>query len=379
MIVRQFLSWIKTAPVGQRAEAADALARAYLDSDMDADTRSGMEAAMTVLLDDPSREVRRALADALSSSPDAPRHVLLTLAADEMEISSVVVSRSPIFIDEELVDIVATAAETLQIAVAARPFVSRAVSAVIAEIGDISVVWTLLSNPASEIARSSFKRLAERLGSDPEMRDVMLSRPDLPGEVRQMLVRQLGNTLRALVVGKSWIAEGRAETLMREACDRATLSIADEADLDDLVPLVEHLRDSAQLTTALLLRVLCAGNVRFFETALSVLSGMPPARVAVLVRSGRTSTLRAVYRKSGLPMAAFDAFSAAIETCRSMAEEGGPTDAYQFTRKMVDSVLSRYNDKTAGEMNDLMAMLRRFGADQAREAARDYARMTTAA
>ena len=75
MIVREFLRRIETAPAGLRAEATHALARAFLYSNLDADTRSGMEAAMTVLLDDPSRGVRYALADALGKSSHAPRHV----------------------------------------------------------------------------------------------------------------------------------------------------------------------------------------------------------------------------------------------------------------------------------------------------------------
>ena len=145
------------------------------------------------------------------------------------------------------------------------------------------------------------------------------------------------------------------------------------------MPLVEHLRVTGQLTTALLLRALCAGNVRFFETALAVLSGMPEGRVASLVRAGRANALQAVYARAGLPMVAFDAFIAALETCKRMAERGGPSDRYRFTREMVENVLSRYHDITDGEVNELMTMLRRFAADQAREAARDYARMATAA
>ena len=211
------------------------------------------------------------------------------------------------------------------------------------------------------------------------MRDILLSRPELPAEIRQMLIRRLGDTLGALVIGKSWVGEERTATLTREACDRATVAIAAETESEELVPLVEHLRVTGQLTTALLLRALCAGNVRFFETALAVLSGMPEDRVASLVRAGRTNALRAVYAKAALPMVAFDAFTAALETCRGMAEEGGPADRYRFTRQMVENVLSRYRDITDGEVNELMTMLRRFAADQAREAARDYARMATAA
>ena len=58
MIVRQFLCWIQTAPPGERADATSALARAYLYSDLSHEDRLAAEAAMTVLLDDPSPLVR---------------------------------------------------------------------------------------------------------------------------------------------------------------------------------------------------------------------------------------------------------------------------------------------------------------------------------
>ena len=92
-----------------------------------------------------------------------------------------------------------------------------------------------------------------------------------------------------------------------------------------------------------------------------------------------SSSLRAVYAKAGLPNVAFDAFAAALDTCRRIAEEGGPRDRYRFTKHMVESVLARYRHITDGEMNELTGMLRRFAADQAREAARDFARAASAA
>jgi uncharacterized protein (DUF2336 family) len=379
MIVHEFLRWMETAPAAMRADATHALARAYLYSDVDEETRSAMEAAMTVLLDDSSRDVRFALADALAASPAAPRHVLLTLAADQMDIATLVLSRSPVFIDAELVDIVAASCERLQIAIAERPLISSSVSAAIAEVGEIATCRILLLNVGADIARISLKRIAERFGDDPDLRDIMLTRPDLPADIRQMLIRRLSDSLGALVIGKAWVGEGRATTLTREACDRATVSIAAETESEELLPLVEHLRVTGQLTTALLLRALCAGNVRFLEAALSVLSGIPQERVESLVEAGRINAFRGVYAKAGLPMVAFDAFAAALETCRKMAEEGGITDRYRFTRRMVENVLARYRDITDGEANELMTMLRRFAADQAREAARDYARIATAA
>ena len=378
MIVQRFLKWIETAPAGRRAEATRALARAYLYSDVDEDTRYAMEAAMTVLLDDPSPEVRFALAEVLGAYADVPRHILFALAAAQPEIAANVLSRSPVFIDAELVDIAAAGDTGLQVAIASREDLSAAVAAAVAEVGDGEACRALIANTGAAIARISLQRMAERFGDEPDLRGALLSRGDLPADVRQLLIRRLSAALGELGVVKAWVGADRAEAVTREACDRATVALAAETATEELVPLVEHLRVTGQLTTALLLRAVCAGNVPFLEAALSVLARVPEARVASLVRSGRPRALRAVYDKAGLPAVAFDAFVAAIETAERFAEEG-ERDRYRFSRRMVESVIARYQEITDGEMNELTSMLRRFAADQAREAARAYARTAVAA
>ena len=120
MIVRQFLHWVRTAPAGERAEATGALARAFLYSDLSPEDRAAVEGAMITLIDDPSPLVRQALADTLAASPDAPHAVVHALASDQADIAAVVLARSPLFIDAELVDFVATGDCPLQAAIAAR-------------------------------------------------------------------------------------------------------------------------------------------------------------------------------------------------------------------------------------------------------------------
>lgn len=379
MIAQRFVHWIETGPPEKRPEAAHALARAYLHQEVEEEIRSGMEAALTVLLDNPMVEVRFAVADALASSPAAPRHILLTLVADQIEIAAIVLARSPVLIDAELVDIVASGVEPLQVAIASRPLVSGAVSAALAEVGEHAAVATLLSNVGASIARISLKRIAERFGDDPSFRDTLLARPDLPADIHLLLIRRLSDALGKLIVVKSWLPEERAEAMTREACERVTVALAAETQSVDLGALVEHLRVTGQLTTALLLRSVCAGNVALFETALSALSRVPETRVKSLVRAGRLATLRAVYARAGLPPQAFQAFAVAIETANRLDREGGPADRYRYTREMVDAVVARYRDITDGEMNELTTMLRRFAADQAREAARDHVREASAA
>ncbi len=379
MLAREFLDWIDNAPAGQRATAARALCRFYLQGQADAEIGDAMEAALTILLDDPVPEVRHALADVLAPSPAAPHHIIISLAVDLPEIAVVVLAQSPLLIDAELVDIAGAGTPVLQIAIAGRERVSGAVAAALAEVGERKACLKLLGNSAAKIARISFRRIAERFPDDVEMRDLLLARPDLPADVHQMIIRRLGDALGTMMVAKSWAEEDRALAVTREACDRATVALAAETELDELPALVEHLRVTGQLTTGLLLRAVCAGNVALFETALAVLAHAPVERVASLVRAGRVNVLRAIYSKAGLPPSAFAAFAAALDTWREIAGEGGSDDRYHATRRMVDAVLSRYAQISDGEMYELATMLRRFAADQAREAARDYARITKAA
>ncbi len=379
MLAREFLDWIDRAPTGHRASAARALCRFYLQGEVDAEVSDAMEAALTILLDDPAPEVRRALADVLAASPEAPHHIIISLAVDLPEIAVVVLAKSPLLIDPELVDIAGAGTPALQIAIAGRERVSGAVAAALAEVGERKACLTLLANSGATIARISFRRIAERFADDAEMRDLLIARPDLPADVHQMIIRRLGDALGTMMVANSWAEEERAVAVTREACDRATVALAAETESDELPALVEHLRVTGQLTTGLLLRAVCAGNVALFETALAVLARIPVERVASLVRAGRVSALHAAYGKAGLPPRAFDAFAVALDTWRKIAEEDGTDDRYHATRRMVDAVLSRYTQISDGEMYELATMLRRFAADQAREAARDYARITRAA
>jgi uncharacterized protein (DUF2336 family) len=166
MIVRHFLQWVRTAPAGERAEATSALARAYLYSDLSADDQAAAEGAMLMLLDDPSPLVRRALSDALAASPSAPPTIVLALAADQPEIAAPVLALSPLFVDADLVDAVATGTAAVQSAVASR----AALPCAIAEVGAPEACLVLVENFGADIAPFSIDRIVERHGHLAAMR-----------------------------------------------------------------------------------------------------------------------------------------------------------------------------------------------------------------
>ena len=87
MIVRQFISWIRTAPAGERAEATRALARAWLISDLSAEDRAAAEGALLMQLDDASPLVRQAMAEVFARSNEAPAAIVQALSLDQPSVA----------------------------------------------------------------------------------------------------------------------------------------------------------------------------------------------------------------------------------------------------------------------------------------------------
>lgn len=374
MIVRHFLRWIQTASPGERADATSALARAYLYSDMSSGDRLATEAAMTVLLDDPSPLVRLSLAEAIAGCEYAPRTVVIGLAHDQPEIAEIILARSPMLLDAELVDLIGSGRERLQIAIAARVQISRAVAAAVAEVGEPTACLTLLENEYAELSAVGLARIAARQGHLAAIRDALLEREDLPTQSRQALVATLADTLARFVAHREWLPEARAQVVAREACDRATIAIALGQTPEQVAALVRHLAQTGQLTGALLLRALLSGNTRFLIDALAELSGLSGARISAILSDRSGHGFRALFEKAGLPQPAFGAFRAALEVVHEMGFAGDTLGFAAPGRQMIERVLTRYAPESFGELDELYALLRRFAA----EAARDEARLYTA-
>jgi uncharacterized protein (DUF2336 family) len=198
-----------------------------------------------------------------------------------------------------------------------------------------------------------------------------VARNNLPTATRQALLSKLSQTLAGFVSSRQWLGSEHAEYAAREACERATLSLAAETPYEEVAALMQHLRQSGQLTGGMILRALLCGNVVLFEEALAELSGVPLDRVTSYIHDKNISGFHALYRKAGLPDVAYPAFREAIGAMRDgmlIGEQGGVA---RLKRRMVERVLARCSGDRGPEMASLLALLRRFAV----EAARDEARM----
>jgi uncharacterized protein (DUF2336 family) len=370
-IVRRFLAFAQCAGPEKRAEAASALARAYLHSDLAEPTRGEAELAMMALLDDPFPLVRRALADALGSADGAPRPLILALAFDQPDVAAAVISRSPVLTDADLVDCAATGDVVVQSALARRPDLKPGAIAALAEIGQRDALLVLIGNREASPAPGALTRIFARFRADAEVREALLDRPSLPASLRVQIAVATANELS--VAGSRWMPRERAERVAREARDQAICSIASSCPHDERAELVRSLRACGALTPALLLRSLLGGERQLFEGALAELSGLPMSRVAAFALAPRGEGFAALAHKAGLNSHLLPAFTAALLALKTYGETG---DGLKLP--LVEKVIDECERRDDPAQAKVLALLWRFAAEAVKAEAAGFARDSAA-
>ena len=216
-VVRRVLAWMRRQPAEGRAEAVNALARAFLHSGLSDAIRAEAMLALTSCLDDSSVAVRRALAEALAGAIEAPRHIILALACDQSEVARIVLARSPLLEEAELVDCAAIGDAAVQTAIARRPGLGAGVAAAIAEIGEKGALLALADNPLAELGPNVLRRIFERSGDDARVREALLGRDYLPASLRADLAAATAEALAEFTSSRMWLDPRRAERIARDS------------------------------------------------------------------------------------------------------------------------------------------------------------------
>ena len=373
MVVSHFLKWIDTAKVAERAAAASALAGAYVGRELPFEDRCAAEAALTLLLDDPSPKVRQALAEALSMSANAPLQIISALASDQPDVAAMVLARSPLLTDSDLIDRVAAGSPAVQNLIADRPYVSMSLAAAIAEVGEASACVILVRNYGAEIASLSFRRMAERFGHDARLREALVADQRLPSDCRHLLLVKLGEALKASPLVMALMGTARADRVMRDACVKASLTLIEGTSANEQAALVEHLRLRGDLTASFIIRVLAHGKVDFFGAALVVLTGRDEQRVRALLSSGQDVALTALFRAAGLADVTHAIILRALKVWREVANGRRVAGAQEVSWLMLKELGGQ------GAEGELASLVKSIHLDALRENARGHALAIAAA
>jgi uncharacterized protein (DUF2336 family) len=349
---------IKASDDDERASAAHKLCRSMERASLSDEDREAAQKIMRVLANDTAELVRRALAVTLKSSNLLPRDVARILAADLDSIALPVIASSPVFTDDDLIEIVRAGSAVRQIAIAGRAKVSRDVADVLSTDGCEQAVRTLASNDNADLSEKAMARVVERFSESPEVVAALAYRQVLPLDITERLVALASDAVREHLISRHAVAPETAIRLSLFARERATVDLIDQAGASaDLPTFVAQLNARKALTASLLLRALARGKIALFEHGVAELATTPHQRAWLMVHDAGPLGLRAIYDRAGLPPRLFQAFRAGVDTWRQLSAEGADTSAESFREKMLERFLTQRPNTPRDDLAYLMERL----------------------
>ncbi|WP_459587502.1 DUF2336 domain-containing protein [Aliihoeflea sp. PC F10.4] len=362
--------FLRSTRASERATAAEYLANLCIDIDTPRDERHAAECALTLLSDDPSPKVRATIAMSLAGSRRAPLHIVLHLAKDQPGVAGPILLRSPLLSEGDLIELAATSNAKGQAMIARRPSLASGVVGALSELGALEAVIELARNEDAEIFPSSFRRMVDRFGTDGELREILICDPRLPVDCRHRLLAGLGQVLGQSPFIQAFIGSERAAKITRDACARSSLALIERSRASEFSLLIERLRQSGELTTALVLRCVASGKMEFFIHLAAHLASMPQERVRTLIVSGRDLALAAMFEKAGFASPIYRPLVAAIHHWRGESA-GGSREA---SRIMIDCFAETAEPQSAA----IVSLLRQIQSDAIRAVAIETSRSIAA-
>jgi len=332
---------VKAEDDDARAEAAHKLCRNMERANLDEAERDAAAKIIRLLAQDAAELVRRAMAVTLKASDLIPHDVARRLAADVDSIALPLISASPVFSDDDLIEIVRAGSAMRQVAVASRPRVSRDVASVLASEGCRQAARTLAANDNADLSEQALGVMADRFPDAPEVVAAMAYRQALPMAVTERLIELASEAVRQHLINAHAIAPETAIRLAQYTRERAVVDMVDQAATTaDLAAFVSQLNARKALTASLLLRALARGQMATVEHGLAELAHTPHSRAWLMVHDAGPLGLKAIYDRAGLPPRLFQAFRAGVDTWKALAAEGVDTGGEAFGQRMLERFLT---------------------------------------
>jgi len=327
----------------QRASVAHRVCRRIALDVLSDREKAFADEIMGILAEDSADLVRRTLSVTLRNSPVLPREIALKLAQDIEAVAIPVLQDSPVFTDEDLIELVLAVTAAKQAAIANRDTLSITLTEVISEHGAVEAVRAASRNEGAEFSDKAFDDTIRRFGQDEIVQTGLIKREFIPTHIAEKMVSLVSGQLFDLLVNRHELPAQMAIDLAGSARERATIDLVEQAGrTHDLPRFVSQLNLNGRLSHSLIMRALCCGQMPFVEHSLAELSGVGHQRVWLMIHDAGPLGLQAVFDRAGLPRKMLPAFRAAVNVFHETSHDGGPNDRARFRARMIERVLTQF-------------------------------------
>ncbi len=342
----------------ERATVAHRLCRRIAVDMLSDDERVYADEIISILAEDTAELVRRTLAVTLRNSPRLPHDVALKLAQDVETVAIPVLESSPVFSDEDLIELVLSVTSAKQAAIAARAMVSGPLGEVICEHAGEQAVEVVTANKGAELTDKAFDDAVSRFPANTAMHESIVLRDHVPVHIAEKMVSLVSGQVFDLLINRHELPAQMAIDLAAGARERATIDLVEQAGrTSDMTRFVEQLNLNGRLTHSLIMRALCVGHMSFVEHALAELSGVPHARVWLMVHDAGQLGLQAIFDRAGLHRKMLPAFRAGVKVYHELELDGETNDRARFRMRMIERVLTQFQAIPKADLDYLLEKL----------------------
>ena len=332
---------VRHPDVVARATAAQRVCRDIRIKTLSEAERAFAHKLLEHISNDSAEMVRRALAVTLKNSPKLPHDIATKLAKDIESIAVPVLTHSPVFTDDDLVEVLKSKAAAKAIAVAKRISVSDHVARAIIRFGDSHAVAEVAANDGALISEETASYMLDIYKNDDLIAESMIARRDLPPKIVEKMISLVSDEMVTKLTKLHGVSAEIGMDLASRSRERATLDFIDQAWVSqDLKGLVARIHSEGRLTTSLLLRAICSGQMRFAEQGLSILSGVGLQKAMLMIHDGGPFGLKALCVRAGLNAQTTQIIHAAVMIYRDLEQSGLDYDRAYFQELMIERVLT---------------------------------------
>ena len=245
----------------------------------------------------------------LAPIDNAPRAVVQSLARhDEITVAGSVLARSTRLSDRDLIEIAKTKSQGHLGAISERARVAMAVTDILIQRGDTTVVRKLSQNQGASFSNAGFATLTKRAEADEHLAENLALRLDLPPQLLQELVSKATEAVRthlsALIPPEGQTA---LQDLLSSASKKTLREAAAPRDFRQAEALMHKLQESNQLNEAAIVAFASAGKYEEMVAGLAQLCSAPLELIERLIQNPRYDGVLVICKATGLHWPAFKA------------------------------------------------------------------------
>jgi uncharacterized protein (DUF2336 family) len=262
------------------------------------------------------RDIRRRLAERLSTAAWAPSALINVLALDEIEIARPIIASSPVLKDHDLVRLLVEATIEHQIEVARRPRLGGVVVAAIIHQAEPAVLTALANNTTADLNDAELRQLVAAARKVAALRTPLSRHPRLTAELALQLYVWVGQSLRANLAERFRLDTHELDQAIADTIrdvhagappdSEGLVVVAREGEREEMErKLIDKLHAAGQLRPGYLVRVLREGRLSLFSTALAMLGRFDARHIRLALEADEPELLALACAAVGIDRSVF--------------------------------------------------------------------------